>query len=97
MTPTMKVEPTLTVAKGQADVGKTPGRPQKKSSPAKNDPPAVVLLISRENQQAWQLTPQSLKEAEKLLKQIQHQLARESPDLLTGVHGLDRGYLVTLP
>jgi hypothetical protein len=93
----MKVEPTLIVAKGQADRERTPARPRKKSSPAKNGPPSVVLLISRENQQAWQLTPQSIKEAEQILKEIQQQLARESPDLLTGVHGLVRSCLVTLP
>ncbi len=93
----MKVESTLTVVKGKADAKKGPNRPQQHRTPEKTEPPGMVLLISRENQQAWQLTPQSLKEAERLLKQIQRQLAKESPDLLKSVHGFAPSCLVTLP
>jgi hypothetical protein len=93
----MKVEPTLSVVKAQAQSETGPRKqPQKHPAPSQDAPPGVVLLISRENQQARLLTPQSLKEAEDLLLQVQHQLARGEGGATARVHGLTQSCLVRL-
>ncbi|MBM4284945.1 MAG: hypothetical protein FJ128_06820 [Deltaproteobacteria bacterium] len=90
----MKVDPKLHVVQGQGAAGRKRRVLRQSSTPTL--PPTQVFLISRENQEAWQLTPQSLAEAEQVLRQVQRDLAHDPGDTLELVHLLAPGCLLRL-
>jgi hypothetical protein len=90
----MKIEPNLTVVKGQetACTG-----PQKTSRVARQaDSSGIKLLISKENQQARRLDPSSLTEARALLQDVTYRLSGSPADSSAEVHLLESPCLVRL-
>lgn len=91
----MKVDVTFTVVKGEAASGPSPRRTPRVSQ--ERSSPAVVLLISQENQQARRLDPASLTEARNLLKEVSRSLSGTPGENLAEVHLLESPCLVRLP
>lgn len=91
----MKVEVNLTLIKSQntADV-----KPRKSPRVAREASlPAVVRLLSQENQQARRLDPSSLTEARTLLLDMTRQLVRTPEEVLSEIHLLESRCLIRLP
>jgi hypothetical protein len=91
----MKVEVNLTLIKSQNAAGVNPRKPPRVAREA--SPPAVVRLLSQENQQARRLDPSSLTEARTLLLDMTRRLARTPEEVLAEVHLLESHCLVRLP
>lgn len=91
----MKVEVTLTLIKSQNTAGVNPRKPSRDAREA--SPPAVVRLLSQENQQARRLDPSSLTEARTLLLNMTQQLARTPEEVLDEIHLLESRCLIRLP
>jgi hypothetical protein len=91
----MKVDPNLTLVKGQDASATSPRRTSRSRgevSPGKKD-----LVISRENQLARRLDPTSLGEARSLLLEVVWGLSANPGDDLAEVHLLNPPCLVRLP
>jgi len=91
----MKVEPILTLVKGQDETCTSPQRPSKVSRELFS--PGIKLLISRENQQARRLAPSSLTEARTLLLDVTQRLSETPRETASEVHLLESPCLVRLP
>lgn len=90
----MKVDPHLILVKG---VTAADGQGQGQPSPApQRNREGVLLLIFRENQRAWRLSPTSLGEAKELLEKVQGELGVGRGEALSEVHRLEAGCLVRL-
>jgi hypothetical protein len=91
----MKVEVNLTLVKDQNAADANPRKPPRVAR--EGSPPAVVRLLSQENQQARRLDPSSLTEARTLFLDMARQLARTPEEVLAEVHLLESHCLVRLP
>ncbi len=89
----MKVDPHLTVVKGPEAADAVCRRSPRSGQ---NSQDGVVILISQENRRAWQVTPTFLKEAKKVLEQVQSRLGETREENLAEVHRLDARCLVKL-
>lgn len=91
----MKIDPNLSLVKGQETVGNNPRRSSRASRP--NSSKGIELLISKENQQARRSDPTSLIEARSLLLDVTYGLSEASGETLTDLHVLKSPCLIRLP
>ena len=91
----MKVDPNLTLVKGQETAGSASRRTPRTSRKASSS--GIELLISQENQQARRSDPTSLTEARHLLLDVTWRLSGTPGDTLAEVHLLKSPCLVRLP
>ncbi len=91
----MKVEVNLTLIKSQNTADVNPRKSPRGAREA--SPPAVVRLLSQENQQARRLDPSSLTEARTLLLDMTRQLVRTPEEVLGEIHLLESRCLIRLP
>ena len=91
----MKVDPNLTLVKGQETADNNPCRASR--TPRQTSSTGIELLISRENQQARRLDPSSLTEARNLLLDVTWRLSKTPGETLAEVHLLKSPCLVRLP
>ena len=91
----MKIDPNLTLVKGQETAEPSPRRTSRNSRPASSS--GIELLISRENRQARRSDPASLTEARDLLLDVTWRLSGTPGETLAEVHVLKSPCLVRLP
>jgi hypothetical protein len=91
----MKIDPNLTLVKGQETAGPSPRRTPRASRQASSA--GIELLISRENRQARRSDPASLTEARDLLLDVTCRLSGTPGETLAEVHVLKSPCLVRLP
>jgi hypothetical protein len=91
----MKIDPNLTLVKGQETVGNNPRRSSR--APRPNSAKGIELLISKENQQARRSDPTSLTAARNLLLDVTWGLTETPGDTAADVHILKSPCLVRLP
>ncbi len=91
----MKVEVNLTLIKSQNTADVNPRKSPRVAREASL--PAVVRLLSQENQQARRLDPSSLTEARTLLLDMTRQLVRTPEEVLSEIHLLESRCLIRLP
>jgi hypothetical protein len=90
----MKIEPNLTLVKGQETACQRPRKPSRAARQA--DSSGIELLISQENQQARRLDPSSLTEARDLLLDVTWRMSGTRADSAAEVHLLESPCLVRL-
>jgi hypothetical protein len=90
----MKIDPHLTVVKESKAGDAVPRPSQRPSTQTSQD--GVVVLISQENQRAWQANPSSLCEARKVLAQVQNRLGNSPDEALAEIHRLDARCLLKI-